>query len=82
MADCFDELFVYVHPVWQTITLLLMVVALSLGLRLRRERTLPWDPAVRARLVRRHLTVALTFLGMLTTGYGLGLNALLEHLGS
>jgi len=73
MAPEFTAILPYVHPLWQTIALLLMIVALSLGLRLRRERNVPWDPAVRARLVNRHLVVAVTFLGMITAGYLMGL---------
>jgi hypothetical protein len=67
------ELLPYIHPVWQIVTLLLMVAGLSLGLRLRRERTLPWDPAVRAALVRRHVRVTATCLGMMTAGHLMGL---------
>lgn len=72
MAGNFSDYLPYIHPVWQTTTLLLMVVSLSLGLRLRRERTHPWKATARARLVRSHLIVAKTFLGLLTVGYALG----------
>lgn len=67
------ELLPYVHPAWQTLALLLMLVGLSLGLRLRRERRIPWDPAVRAALVRRHIRVTSLCLGMMTAGHGMGL---------
>ncbi len=67
------NLLLYLHPVWQTASLLLMVVALSLGLRLRRERAHPWEREARLRLQRRHLTVAITFLGLISTGYALGI---------
>lgn len=72
MAGAPADLLPYVHPVWQTAALLLMVVSLSLGLRLRRERANPWKRAERGRLVRPHLLVAKTFLGMITFGYVLG----------
>ena len=67
------ELLPYVHPVWQTVALLLMIMGLSMGLRLRRERRSPWDPALRASLLRWHLRITSLFLGMLTTGYVMGL---------
>ena len=73
MAGSLLELLPYVHPVWQTVALLLMVVGLSLGLRLRRERRLPWDPAVRAALIRRHIRVTAACLGMMTAGHLMGL---------
>ena len=67
------ELLPYVHPAWQTVALLLMVAGLSIGLKLRRERRNPWDPAVRASLVRRHVRLTSLCLGMMTAGYGMGL---------
>jgi len=72
MAASLSDYLPYIHPVWQTTTLLLMVVSLSLGLRLRRERAHPWKATARGRLIRSHLIVAKTFLGMLTVGYALG----------
>ena len=73
MAGDYSDYLPYIHPVWQTTALLLMVVTLSLGLRLRRERAHPWNAKARARLVRSHLIVAKTFLGLLTVGYVLGI---------
>ncbi|MDP3937567.1 MAG: hypothetical protein Q8R92_05460 [Deltaproteobacteria bacterium] len=67
------NLLLYLHPVWQTASLLLMVVALSLGLRLGRERAHPWEREARLRLQRLHLKVAITFLGLISTGYALGI---------
>src|SRR4030042_3900101 len=73
MVASLPEIVLYLHPVWQVAALLLMGIGLSIGLRLRRERKLPWDPAVRTALVKRHLAVTATFLGMLTTGHVMGL---------
>jgi hypothetical protein len=67
------ELLPYVHPLWQAIALLLMVVTLSLGLRLRRMRILPGDPSPQATLLRRHVVLGIVFLSMITSGYILGL---------
>lgn len=69
-------LLVYLHPIWQTTALLLMFLALSLGLRLRRERSHPWKREARLRLRQRHLTVAVTFLALLTVGYLLGIGSM------
>lgn len=66
-------LLAYLHPIWQTTALLFMVVALSLGLRLRRERDHPWRREARLRLRRSHLIVAIAFLALLTIGYAGGL---------
>jgi hypothetical protein len=73
MAARLAESLPYLHPIWQIAALILMGIGLSIGLVLRRERELPWDPAVRAALVRRHLAVTATFLGMLTAGHVMGL---------
>ena len=73
MVASLPEIVLYLHPVWQVAALLLMGIGLSIGLRLHRERNLPWDPAVRAALVKRHLAVTATFLGMLTAGHVMGL---------
>jgi hypothetical protein len=67
------DLLPYVHPLWQAIALLLMVVTLSLGLRLRRVRMLPGDPSPQAALLRRHIVFGIVFLAAVTSGYGLGL---------
>ena len=73
MTGSVRDLLPYVHPVWQSGALLLMLAGLSLGLRLRRERRIPWDPAVRAALVRRHIRVTSLCLGMMTAGHVIGL---------
>jgi hypothetical protein len=73
MRDELVDLLPYVHPFWQAVALLLMVVSLSLGLRLRRGRALPGETPPRGPLMRRHLTVGIAFLAMITTGYFLGL---------
>ncbi len=73
MRGEFADLLPYAHPLWQAIALLLMVVTLSLGLRLRRMRTLPGDLSHHATLLRRHIVFGIVFLATVTSGYVLGL---------
>lgn len=67
------DLFAYLHPVLQALTIVIAMAALRLGLALKKDRSGRRRLSDRRTIYQRHTLLGLIFTGCLTGGYVLGL---------